>query len=266
MKIGIIGHGFVGQAVEYGFRTPGVECFLVDPRHKTTIENMNEFRPTVVFICVPTPMSDDGSVDDSHILDALDRIEDNPLIIIKSTIPPNLAEKLCYDRVVYNPEFLVESSAKADFVDPIMHVFGGSDYGCAEAEMIYRTYSHCSPAPVFRLTAFEASFVKYTVNSFLSLKITFFNQLYDAIGTKGNFNAIVSAACTDPRIGQSHTKVPGFDGKRGFGGACFPKDSKAFTKFTDKMTLLEKAIEINNLYRGLYTLSNREKDQNVNFK
>ena len=60
-------------------------------------------------------------------------------------------------------------------------------------------------------------------------------------------------------------RVPGFDGKRGFGGACFPKDTAALVSFTDKMTLVNRAIQINNNYRKQYELDDREKEQNIFF-
>ena len=80
-----------------------------------------------------------------------------------------------------------------------------------------------------------------------------------------NFNKIIKAVGADERINISHTKVPGFDGKQGYGGACFPKDTLAFSKFSDKLTLLAKAIEINNNYRSQYDRDEREKEQNIQF-
>lgn len=69
----------------------------------------------------------------------------------------------------------------------------------------------------------------------------------------------------DERIGSSHTKVPGFDGKRGYGGACFPKDTQAFVNYNKGLTLLEKVININNDYRARYELDDREKQQNITY-
>ena len=116
------------------------------------------------------------------------------------------------------------------------------------------------------MTLEEASFVKYAINSFLAMKVLFFNQLYDAIGeTNANFATIIKAVGMDDRIGSSHTKVPGFDGKQGYGGACFPKDTSAFTKFSDQFTLLAKCVNINNEYRQQYELDNREIEQHVDY-
>jgi len=71
MKIGIVGHGFVGKAVDYGFETPLVEKFIVDPIYGTTLDDLKSFNPDVVFICVPTPMNEDGSVDASLVTEAV---------------------------------------------------------------------------------------------------------------------------------------------------------------------------------------------------
>jgi UDP-glucose 6-dehydrogenase len=112
----------------------------------------------------------------------------------------------------------------------------------------------------------DASFVKYGINTFLATKLTFFNELYDTIKDfGGNYGRIANAIGTDPRIGQSHTRVPGFDGKRGFGGACFPKDVSAFINFTTHMPLLEYVMDRNNKYRSEYEKDDREKEQNIQY-
>ena len=66
LKLGIVGHGFVGKATDWGFNRR-VSKFIVDPLLNTNIEDLKEFEPEIVFICVPTPMSDDGSQDSSII-------------------------------------------------------------------------------------------------------------------------------------------------------------------------------------------------------
>ena len=78
-------------------------------------------------------------------------------------------------------------------------------------------------------------------------------------------NVVINAIGLDPRIGRSHTTVPGYDGKRGFGGACFPKDTTALLTDYPNMTVLEEAIETNNDYRSQYELDFREKEQNVRY-
>lgn len=268
MKILIIGHGFVGKAIDYGFSHPKVEKTIVDPKYGTDISSVNVLEFDCIFVCVPTPMGNSGSVDASIVGKVLQRLKQvsNP-IIIKSTIPPNII-KVWKDRknVVYNPEFLTEKSANEQFVDPQFHILGGCPTATHQVELLYEEYSLCKPCPVLHMTAEEASFVKYTINTFLATKVTFFNQLFDAVAdTDANFATIIKAVAMDSRIGPSHTRVPGFDGKQGYGGACFPKDVSAFVNYSDKLTLLEEVSKINNQYRLQYELDEREKEQNVSF-
>jgi len=268
-RIMIVGHGFVGQAVDYGFSNPYVEKTVVDPKYDQYITDYSLLDFDCIFVCVPTPMGDDGSIDSSIINDVVGQLRQvtNIPIVIKSTVTPDIIEQWNdIPNIVYNPEFLTEKSAKEDFINPQFHVLGGSDAYTQDVEDLYVNYSLCNPCPVYRMTAVEASFVKYSINCFLALKVTFFNQLYDAVGeTNGNFNKIVNAIGQDSRIGTSHTKVPGFDGKQGYGGACFPKDTAAFTNYSNCLTLLEEAIRINNGYRSQYELDDREREQNVHY-
>lgn len=268
-KILIVGHGFVGKAVDYGFSHPMVEKTIVDPKYGNTIDDVVLFGYDAIFVCVPTPMGSNGVVDASIVTDVLSRIlqqELNNPVILKSTAPPDIIKTFSADNFVYNPEFLTEKSANEQFVDPQFHIFGGDRRYTKRVQQLYENYSLCNIVHCFHMTAEEASFVKYTINSFLALKVTFFNQLYDAVSqTDANFATIVKVVGMDKRIGSSHTKVPGFDGKQGFGGACFPKDTSAFVNYNKCLTLLEKAININNEYRARYELDDREKQQNITY-
>lgn len=262
VKIGIIGHGFVGKAVEYGFTHPGVEIHIADPKYGTTV---NELPPcNYYFVCVPTPFGADGTIDTSILDLVMEKLVSvNGVVVVKSTVTPDVITKW-HNHIVYNPEFLTEKSANEQFVNPEFHIFGGFEVYTEEVERLYKEFSLCTPCPALHMSLEEASFVKYTINSFLAMKVTFFNQLYDAVGdTNANFGTIIKAVGCDGRIGPSHTKVPGFDGRQGYGGACFPKDTAAFVSYNSRLTLLEECIKINNMYRSRYDLDNREKEQNV---
>ena len=274
MRLAIIGHGFVGKAVDYGFSNQQVEKRILDPKYAHTDNDqykLKDWKPDLIFVCVPTPMGDDGNINSSilkSVMDNLDECLKETLIVIKSTVTPNvIAEYKFWNNVVYNPEFLTEKSACEQFVNPEFHIFGGDIYNTKRLEEFYEKYSLCTPCPSYHMNHEEASLVKYTINSFIATKITFFNQLYDLCRTTGNvnFNTIIKAVGADNRIAPSHTKVPGFDGKQGYGGACFPKDTLAFAKFSNELSLLAKAIEINNDYRSQYERDEREKEQNIQF-
>jgi len=271
MKIAIIGHGFVGKAVDYGFSS--CDKMIIDPKYySNTIDDLKLWDPQVTFICVPTPMGDDGQIDSSIVEKSVKFLKRHVmgLIVIKSTVTPDIIKKLSKgvnsSRVIYNPEFLTEKNANEDFINPTMHIFGGSKTRTKELEEIYEDHSLCKPCPVFHMSASDASFVKYGINCFLASKVLWFNQFYDVVNNfGGNFGNIINAIGSDPRVSDSHTRVPGFDGKRGYGGACFPKDTSAFATFSKTFTVLEKVINENNSYRQQYEKDERELEQNVSY-
>jgi len=181
------------------------------------------------------------------------------LVIIKSTITPDVIDRIYQqitkeqaDRFAYNPEFLTEKNAKADFVSAKFHVVGGTPQSVMEVIDIYEIFSACESNDYHRMTAYEASFVKYTINSFLSTKITFFNQLYDLCEAYDvDYQEVSELVSSDHRIGISHTDVTL---ARGWGGHCFPKDTSAliFTAENENVDLsvLKEAINYNNKIRS----------------
>lgn len=281
LRMGIVGHGFVGKAVEYGFSHPMIEHFLVDPKHDTTIDDLVKWNPHVCFICAPTPQnSDTGFVDASIVEDAVLKLinSTNSLVVIKSTVTPDIIDRLYnsiettnFDRFAYNPEFLTEKSACEDFVNAEFHVFGATAPACDELAQLYDIFSLCKSDKYYRMSGCEASFVKYATNAFLATKLTFFNQLKDLVdGFDCSYNMVTRAMGADDRIGIKHTRVPGPDRKKGFGGACLPKDTMALLKFSEsrgdsRFDLLENVLTINNKYRIMYDIDEREKVNNITF-
>ena len=273
IKVCIVGHGFVGKAVDYGFNDHTCEKIIIDPIYGTSIDETLD--ADITFVCVPTPMSDNGTIDTSIVEESIKKLlnQRSGIIVLKSTVTPDIVKSLCThevgrNRVVYNPEFLTEKNATEDFVNPPMQIFGGDKSVTEKVEEIFKQHSLCKPCPVFHMEAEDASFVKYGINSFLATKVLWFNQFYDIVEKfGGNFGRIINAIGEDPRIGQSHTRVPGHDGRRGFGGACFPKDTSAFLHFSDhSFSILDKTIEENNKYRKDYEKCDREKAQNVSYE
>ena len=120
LLVGIVGHGFVGKAVDYGFSQRNVEKYIVDPNYDTTIKDLSEFDPDVTFVSVPTPMSNDGKIDASIVKKVVKELIDNTkgFIVVKSTVTPDIMielSELSRDRIVYNPEFLTEKKCKRRF-------------------------------------------------------------------------------------------------------------------------------------------------------
>ena len=262
MKLGIVGRGFVGSAVSHGF-TRDCNKQIIDPKYYSNhVKDLVDHRPDATFICVPTPQSDTGEADVSIVKGVLEYLQElvDHLVIIKSTVPAyRLIEfKETYKklRIVYNPEFLTEKNHIEDFRNPVMHVLGGERSDTEQVEALYRDHSVCRECPVYHTDLLTASMVKYTINSFLATKVTFFNELYDVFSRAGgkDFDQLTQIISTDPRIGTSHMRVPGNNGERGYGGSCFPKDTAALAYYAREIldtpfTQLETSIRINDQLR-----------------
>jgi len=277
MRVGIIGLGFVGKALLHGLKEE-VEVMKIDPRLGTSIVNLKNFNPKIIFICVPTPMSDDGMQDISIVNSVINEINlhnISSLIVLKSTVLPNYIKSIeaSVKKFIFNPEFLREKHANEDFINSTLIVFGGDPIDAKELANFYDVYTKCICKDYVYIDSSSASFIKYSINSFLATKVTFFTQLheiYESSGTNEPWKKFTSALSKDPRIGSSHLDVPGHDGRKGYGGACFPKDTNAFYDYSNTVnkpfTLLKKSIDINNQIRSLYDeVTDREKEQNINF-
>jgi nucleotide sugar dehydrogenase len=278
LKIGIIGHGFVGKAVDFGFSV-NVEKTIIDPIHNTKIEDLVSVNPDVIFICVPTPMLDSGAIDCSIIIDVVKEITNNKIdsiLVIKSSITPSKL-RICNEinpNLVYNPEFLTERNANEDFINPNILVIGGSEKNANFVNEIHKNHSLCIECPVYISDIYTASLVKYTLNTFLATKVLFMNDIYKIFtttDTSSSWEDFTNILKTEGRIGESHLKVPGPDGRLGFGGACFPKDISALINYAEEegenLELLKSVKSINNKIRSSYDdLDQREKEQNVSFE
>ena len=234
-KIGIIGQGFVGNAIYQKFKTFfKVYTYDLDSK-KCNSTKEQVMSAEIVFVCLPTPSNNDGSIDASLVSNTVKNLKSrlNTFIIIKSTITPKIVSEITSQEfnIAYVPEFLSEGNAKFDMVNSDFMIIGTNFTAAYEAVIdYYEKYSMCKKSINYiNVTPTEASFVKYTINTFLAMKTAYFNELYSLADATGvNYQNILKGVLADSRIGSSHTKVPGPDGKLGFGGACFPKDLNAF--------------------------------------
>jgi UDPglucose 6-dehydrogenase len=261
MKIVIAGYGFVGQAVEKALnRHPSVRTFIDDPAKGFDAKEYalkNAMNPDWdgVVVCVATPQDDDGSCYTKNVQDVFEKYGDTKYLI-KSAVDPKF---LCNWAInsgsyTYSPEFLRGSNVNAnptqEFLSQTFTIYGGDD--CRWWDEIFRTVL---PVEQVRyLDLHQAAFAKYVENTFFATKVTFFNEMYhlyeamcDELGIpEVGFDAMVEAITLDPRIGRSHTQVPGPDGEFGFGGHCLPKDLNAFRKMTNCRTpLLDAVADLN---------------------
>ena len=264
LKLGIIGKGFVGSAVSNGFDR-NVEQFVVDPLlEDNTIDDLVKYDPPLLFVCVPTPRNDShDDVDTSIARDVLHELDLNKykgIVVIKSTITPdhliNFKKQFKNLKLVYNPEFLTEANSFQDFLNPNMQILGGKWRDCEVVEKVYIRHSSVKTVPTFKTDLITASLLKYTINSWLATKVVFFNEvhnLFEATGSKFSWEQFTDMLTRDPRVGDSHLSVPGPDGKFGFGGHCFPKDTRALLYYSkgkgSKLKLLEQAIKLNDEQR-----------------
>ena len=179
-------------------------------------------------------MKSDGQCDLSYVTDFFKNISlangYNPLFVIKSTVPIGTTDKLCELRkdlrIVHNPEFLTAVNAVEDFKNSDRNIIGGKQEWCLELRDFF--IKHFPNTPIQIVKSKESETIKYFCNSFLASKVAFFNNLFEICQKFNmNFDSVKDGVCSDKRIGNSHTKVPGPDGQMGFGGYCFPKDINA---------------------------------------
>ena len=252
MKIGIIGHGFVGKSVELLYSAH--EKVIVDLNTPHTIEDIDNC--DVVFVCLPTPTKN-SVCDYTVLLNEVSKLGhlDVP-VVIKSTVIPDFFEEPVIQKIkhlVYCPEFLRESHYEYDAFYPSFVILAGDHKDCNRLKEIMLE-SDMKTVPVCYTTeSYRAeSLAKYSINSFLATKVVFMNELNDLAGS--DFQEVAQMMSLDTRIGNTHLDVPGPDGKQGFGGSCFPKDTEALTSFAEScnidLSMLNTACEKNNELRN----------------
>jgi len=244
-KIGILGNGFVGNALYEGMRHTN-ECHVYDVNEERSFSSLEEVAQcSFIFACVPTPQGKDGKVVMDYVHDALNSLLEydvsNSILIIKSTVEPGTCKYLQekYDMpVVSNPEFLTERTAHHDFKFPRCIIIGGDEEPRNALKRLYEdsifpSESKMGPMFIYYLTDSTTSeLIKYTTNCFFSVKIAFMNemkQVCDVAG--GNWEELVEGFVCEGRVFPQHLDVPGHDGKPGFGGKCFPKDLSAIIEY-----------------------------------
>jgi UDPglucose 6-dehydrogenase len=217
----------------------------------------------VVFIAVGTPPADDGSADLNYVEEAARQIgsliDKYTVIVNKSTVPLGTGRKVTdwvkeellkrrkkieFD-VVSNPEFLREGSAVYDFTHPDRVVIGSENERALKImKEVYRSL-YLNETPFIETNLESAEMIKYASNAFLAVKITFINEISNLCEKTGaNVRDVAKAMGKDGRIGSKFLH-PG----PGYGGSCFPKDTKALAKIgrdnNEIQNIVETTIEIN---------------------
>ena len=256
-KIGIIGKGFVGNAVAHGFSAATgykaeIRVFDKDESKSThTLEetvNQSEF----IFVSVPTPSNIDGSINLSILDECISSIDlavkgSDPIILVRSTVVPGTTQKLSekYKKlnIVFNPEFLTERSATFDFISQTRYIIGGNPKNTSKVSDLYKDRFGKSIS-LIETDYQTAELIKYMCNNFFATKVSFLNEMKlvsDMVGA--DWDTAVEGFVRDGRVGNSHINVPGHDGKLGFGGSCFPKDIQAMLHFAKSNGLTLSVLE-----------------------
>lgn len=267
--IAVIGQGFVGGSLTTVFAERGFSVFAYDksghyvpgalgcpggggagfPDSVAELIEDNEGAPgfsNVYFVCVPTPMFEDGSADLTiveSVLEELVAVPGERIAVVKSTVPPGSTEMWNKKygskglHVVFNPEFLTEANALDDMRNQGRIILGGPRPWINTVKQVFQ--SAFPKVPIIKTSSTTAEMVKYTTNCMLSVKVAFANeiaQICESLDGKGlniDYDKVVEYSKFDKRLGDSHWSVPGpvptHDGRyvRGFGGHCFPKDINA---------------------------------------
>ena len=237
-----------------------IEVYIYDIRPEAcqppgmTLEQLDR-ECDLVFLCLPTPLNHDGSCYTKILEDTIARCS-NPYKVIRSTIPVGFAAK---HRCYFMPEFLTEAKWENDFRSTKEWIVGlpttsqmvvshGPSSSKENDKLIAQNLSeiqhnefktrmnklikrsHKNSAIDSRTIVFcdtnEAEMLKLMKNCFLSAKVGLMNEFYDfCSATRTDYNTVTGLAKKDARMGTSHFQVPGPDGRRGFGGTCFPKDT-----------------------------------------
>ena len=233
MRIGIIGLGTVGKAMKSGLEEEH-EIFVHDIGMDTSITDVTE-NAEMAFICVPTPSDEKtGGCDTQIVREVLSLLPVGFKAVIKSTVIPGTTQGFQEEfpglKIACSPEFLRTATALEDFQNQDILVIGTHHDDLAECII----ESHVKAGVVRKegcmvVSPTQAELVKYAKNSFYSMKVIFANQFYEYCESLGEDWSVVKGIITWPQmqpIGDSHLEAIEGD-KRGFGGDCLPKDTRA---------------------------------------
>jgi UDPglucose 6-dehydrogenase len=257
MKIVIAGYGAVGQAIEYALQAydpDKMDIYIDDPAKGYNFKNVGDPVDGVI-VCVATPAHESGMCNTDYVEQVLTKYG-NAKYLIKSAVDPvwlDWETGVREGSYTYSPEFLGGSNIHRDpceeFLNQTFAIYGGDN--CRFWDEFFRPVLP-KLENVKYCTLQQAAFSKYVENCFLATKVVFFNEMYrifDDIGFDG-FDQMVDAVTLDPRIGRSHTQVPGPDGEFGYGGHCFPKDVAALRYIAKDSPLLDVVSDLNEEIRN----------------
>jgi len=243
MKITIAGYGFVGKAHREVLKDKH-DITIVDPAWPEYNKPIPQDTDAVI-VCVSTPRREDGSCHMDNVYEVIEASPDVP-ILIKSTISLEgwqmLKDTFPNAMLNFSPEFLRAATAVDDLATADYMLIGGNSINFWNKVFDV----------AIEICDVEALIIaKYARNSFLALKVAYFNQLYDLCKALDvDYEAVKQYTAMDTRIGDSHTSITA---ERGFGGHCFPKDIDALIRTAQRdnveLSILKEAVEYNKRIR-----------------
>ena len=258
MKIGISGLGFVGNSMFKSFELKGLvkdkSLFGYDKFKNDGIGDLNNLlNCNIIFMALPTLYDDKLCMyDKSAIEENLLFLQKNNylgIIVIKSTVEPETTNKLSIKynlKIIHNPEFLTARTAFDDFHNQKHIVLGKGIVSTFEdVNTVKNFYEKYYPdADISISSSLESESMKSFCNSFYSVKVQFFTELYCLCQKNGcDYNKVKNMMLKNNWINEMHTIIPGPDGMISYGGACFPKDTNALNKYMVSLDSPNKVIE-----------------------
>ena len=251
--ISIIGYGCVGKAIKKSLEFKNVKIFYYD-KYKESNSFEECLQSDIVFICVPTNLDNiTKEYDKKELYDSVKNLSDNNyqgLVVNKCTVEPltinELSKKFTNIKLVNNPEFLSSDTAFEDFHNQKHIVLGKTD-NIEERDFneLKKFYEKNYPdAEISLCSSTESEYMKIFCNSFYAVKIIFFNELYLSCQKNNcNYNLVKDMMIKNGWINSMHTNVPGKDGKLGYSGVCFPKDTNSLLTFLKSQNTPHKLID-----------------------
>ena len=239
MRIGIIGLGVVGSAINTGFERLGHTILIHDIKLKTNVNDILSCE--IVFLCVPTPQGNDGSCDTKIIQGVLQELSVNDfkgIVAIKSTVECGFTQTAIdqYKNLTlcFVPEFLRERCAVDDFISN-HNLLAVGTHDKFVFDKVVEAHGHY-PKDTVRLKPTEAEILKYYNNVFAAYKIIFANIMSE-VCTKldCDYTTVKDAFVKFGRCKDTYLDVN--ENLKGYGGMCLPKDVKAMSKLLEKLDI-----------------------------
>ncbi len=241
MRIGIIGGGVVGRATARAFIEHVEEVRVYDSvKERATHGREDTIICDLVFLCLPTPQKPNSlECNLSAIHEFFSDIAslENQNFVLRSTVPIGTTKRLSKQynlpNLVHSPEFLTARCAVTDAHLPSRNIVGvpglasyGKDRDHLAGDTLCDLYEKRFPGvPCFLMSSDDSEAVKLFLNSFFAVKVAYWNEVNALARKLGlDWERVIEGVLSDGRVSHSHTKVPGPDGKYGFGGSCLPKD------------------------------------------